>query len=346
MNRAKYLLVFLSGIILYIGLSLFWGENSFKNYSSLVEQKKAIVKHKVDLEDIYTELSLEVSALYNDKAIIAAYARKLDYVADGEKIIKINGLKPYQRTLYDTGSVVRYIPDDFLSEKIIKICSIIFSFCVFLLFFIWDIKNHNITFGKKKKLLLQEFLCMKCLKSDFDSIKKCADSLKNAQVVIIPTDTVYGFSAIVDDESKTKEKIQKIKGRGDEKPFIQLISSPEDIKKYTDDKIPSKLLDYWPGPLTIIVNDKRINSTTAFRCPADEWLRKIIKECNAPIYSTSVNRSGNPILETENEILAEFNDEVDLFVLDGDKINALPSTIVSVCDGNFKIIRQGCLKIY
>lgn len=198
---------------------------------------------------------------------------------------------------------------------------------------------------KKKKLLLQEFLCMKCLKSDFDSIKKCADSLKNAQVVIIPTDTVYGFSAIVDDESKTKEKIQKIKGRGDEKPFIQLISSPEDIKKYTDDEIPSNLLDYWPGPLTIIVNDKRINSTTAFRCPADEWLRKIIKECNAPIYSTSVNRSGNPILETENEILAEFNDEVDLFVLDGDKINALPSTIVSVCDGNFKIIRQGCLKI-
>lgn len=198
---------------------------------------------------------------------------------------------------------------------------------------------------KKKKLLLQEFLCMKCLKSDFDSIKKCADSLKNAQVVIIPTDTVYGFSAIVDDESKTKEKIQKIKGRGDEKPFIQLISSPEDIKKYTDDEIPSSLLDYWPGPLTIIVNDKRINSTTAFRCPADEWLRKIIKECNAPIYSTSVNRSGNPILETENEILAEFNDEVDLFVLDGDKINALPSTIVSVCDGNFKIIRQGCLKI-
>lgn len=198
---------------------------------------------------------------------------------------------------------------------------------------------------KKKKLLLQEFLCMKCLKSDFDSIKKCADSLKNAQVVIIPTDTVYGFSAIVDDDSKTKEKIQKIKGRGDEKPFIQLISSPEDIKKYTDDEIPSNLLDYWPGPLTIIVNDKRINSTTAFRCPADEWLRKIIKECNAPIYSTSVNRSGNPILETENEILAEFNDEVDLFVLDGDKINALPSTIVSVCDGNFKIIRQGCLKI-
>ena len=40
-----------------------------------------------------------------------------------------------------------------------------------------------------------------------------------------------------------------------------------------------------------------------------------------------------------------FTDEVDLFVLDGDKINALPSTIVSVCDGNFKIIRQGCLKI-
>lgn len=151
MNRAKYLLVFLSGIILYIGLSLFLGENSFKNLSSLVEQKKAIVKHKVDLEDIRTELSLEVAALNNDKAIIASYARKLDYVADGEKLIKINGLRPYQRTLYDTGSVVRYIPDEFLSEKIIKISSVVFSFIVFLILFLWDIKNQNITFGKKEE---------------------------------------------------------------------------------------------------------------------------------------------------------------------------------------------------
>ena len=47
------------------------------------------------------------------------------------------------------------------------------------------------------------------------------------------------------------------------------------------------------------------------------------------MYSTSVNRSGSPVLENESEIVKEFEDEVDLIVLDGNKNNALPSTIVS-----------------
>ena len=35
-------------------------------------------------------------------------------------------------------------------------------------------------------------------KSDISSINKTADILKNGGIVIIPTDTVYGFSGIVD----------------------------------------------------------------------------------------------------------------------------------------------------
>ena len=52
---------------------------------------------------------------------------------------------------------------------------------------------------------------MICRKSDDDSIQKCISSLKNGGVVIIPTDTVYGFSGIVD--GKTDSIIRKIKGR-------------------------------------------------------------------------------------------------------------------------------------
>ena len=73
--------------------------------------------------------------------------------------------------------------------------------------------------------------------------------------MIIPTDTVYGFSGIVDSSEhfNTDAIIRKIKGREEYKPFIQLIAAPEDIVKYTDDVVPKKLLDCWPGPLTIIV---------------------------------------------------------------------------------------------
>ncbi|MBQ7882237.1 MAG: L-threonylcarbamoyladenylate synthase, partial [Treponema sp.] len=137
------------------------------------------------------------------------------------------------------------------------------------------------------------------LKNDLSAIEKVCCSLLNGDVVIIPTDTVYGFSGLV---PFSKEKIQKIKGRDENKPFIQLIANPNDIFKYTNDDIPKKIFSLWPAPLTIIVNlkpelcNEKDFSTVAFRCPDDIWLRTIIERCGSPIYSTSVNRSGLPIL--------------------------------------------------
>lgn len=185
---------------------------------------------------------------------------------------------------------------------------------------------------------------MICHKSDANSIKLCVENLKNNGVVVIPTDTVYGFSGIVN--AITDSKIKAIKGRDENKPFIQLIAAPSDIYKYTSDKIPENLLSYWPGPLTIIVNDNRLHDkTTAFRCPGDKWLRDVIEECGFPLYSTSLNRSGNPVLENEEDIIPEFSKEVDLIVLDGNKNNALPSTIVSFSDGEVKVLRKGAVDI-
>ena len=71
-------------------------------------------------------------------------------------------------------------------------------------------------------------------KTDSDSAKQTADIMKKGGIVIIPTDTVYGFSGIVDSR-KTDAKIREIKGRAENKPLIQLIASPQDLSKYTDD---------------------------------------------------------------------------------------------------------------
>jgi len=191
---------------------------------------------------------------------------------------------------------------------------------------------------------------MICHKSDINSKDLVVQKLKENKVVIIPTDTVYGFSAVVfnDDNGKAvnAEKICNVKGRDENKPFIQLISSPSEIQNITNQKIPSNLLKFWPGPLTIIVKDKNNeNSTIAVRCPGDQWLRNVIKECGFPLYSTSVNLSGCPILETEEEILNTFSDKVDLIVLDGDKKNGIPSTIVKIEGESFSVLRQGSIKL-
>ena len=197
-------------------------------------------------------------------------------------------------------------------------------------------------------------------KNDQTSIETTADILKNGGIVIIPTDTVYGFSGIVDLNSsithyETDKKIRATKGRSETKPLIQLIAKPEDLRLYTDDDIPDSLLSKWPGALTIIVHIKKDSplaagsipetATVAFRCPGDAWLREIISRCKAPIFSTSVNRSGQPVLDTISEITKEFENEADLIIDDGDKKGALPSTLVSIENGQIKILRQGSVKL-
>ena len=197
-------------------------------------------------------------------------------------------------------------------------------------------------------------------KSDSSSASLVKEQLLAGKVVIIPTDTVYGFSGIVDKKNTgtktqpffTDNAIRQIKGRDEKKPLIQLIAEPTDIKLYTDDFIPEAVISKWPGSLTVIVNVKKENplyapfTTIAFRCPGDEWLRKIIASVNAPIFSTSVNRSGNPVLDSESEIVREFEKEVPLIVLDGDKKNALPSTLIRLDEkGNPVVLRQGSVHL-
>ncbi len=193
---------------------------------------------------------------------------------------------------------------------------------------------------------------MICRKCDKESAQIAVDYLRRGKVVVLPTDTVYGFSGIVDGRHysfHSYEKICAIKNREEGKNFIQLIASPEDVKKYTRDVIPSNLLEKWPGPLTIIVHTFAKDGnfeTTAFRCPGDAWLRDVISKCGAPIYSTSVNRSGEPVLDNIQQIKDEFGKEVELIIDDGDKKGGIPSTIVAIEEnGEVKLVRKGAVEI-
>jgi len=180
------------------------------------------------------------------------------------------------------------------------------------------------------------------------SEKIVAECILKGGVCVIPTDTVYGFSGIV---PWSKNKIQTIKGRDEGKSFIQLIADPNEIYNYTSLSIPSRLFSLWPGALTLVVpvsKGDNAGSTIAFRCPGDAWLRKVVELVGSPIYSTSVNRSGQPVMYKLQSICDEFLGEVDLIV-DGDKIiapDAKASTLVELTDdGQCKVLRQGSVTI-
>ena len=171
---------------------------------------------------------------------------------------------------------------------------------------------------------------MRLQKKNPNSAAYAASELKQSKIVIVPTDTIYGFSGLID---KTADAIARIKGRSEDKPFIALIAEPSDIYRYTDIKIPEHILNLWKG-----------RGTQAFRCPADAWLRNVISLAGDALYSTSVNRSGTPPLTDIGAICKEFEDSVSLIV-DGGELAGLPSTLVDLSTGMPKILRRGAAVI-
>lgn len=155
MKRGKYLITFFIGTLAYVLLSITVGQNSIRCYNQLEEQKRVISKQVTELETINSELYLEVNALKYDKAVIAAYARKLDYVSDGEKLVKITGLKRAQPPLYDAGTVIKHTDPTFLSEKSCKIISFFLGLMTLVIIFFYDLSQGNISFHRKERTIVK-----------------------------------------------------------------------------------------------------------------------------------------------------------------------------------------------
>jgi len=151
MKRAKYLFTIFSATLAYVLISVSVGQNSIRCFNQMEEQRRIISKQTDDIQNINSELKLELTALQFDKAVIAAYARKLDYVSEDEKLVKITGLKPSQTALYDTGTVVRHEEPEFLPEKYCKLIGIFFGMLTFIILFLYDVNVGNIVFDKNKK---------------------------------------------------------------------------------------------------------------------------------------------------------------------------------------------------
>lgn len=178
-------------------------------------------------------------------------------------------------------------------------------------------------------------------KDDPESVAVAARFLKERKTLILPTDTIYGFSGIAPD---TKSRIIAIKGRDEGKPFIELIPDRMFLAGRMTDEINPDLLALWPGAVTIIMNTAE-GTTTAFRCPGDPWLRKVLELTGACVYSTSVNRSGEKPLITIEDITREFENDVDLIVDAGNPVECKASTIVDATKGEYRIVRQGSVHI-
>ncbi len=163
------------------------------------------------------------------------------------------------------------------------------------------------------------------------------ESLTDGRVCITACDTIYGFVGRYPD---TEEKIRSIKGRDQNQPFLVLISEVSELLDLGIDNLEYPALSLWPGPYTFIFSTK-FSSTVACRIPEDYRLRSLISEVGQPLYSTSVNRTGQLAMNNPQEIDAEFGNEVALVEDSGIRLGKLPSTIIDLTCNPYRILRQG-----
>lgn len=188
-------------------------------------------------------------------------------------------------------------------------------------------------------------------KNDFLKLNK--EDLKG-KIVCFSTDTVFGVGALMNDVVAVK-KIYALKHRDFNKPLAILASKVEDILPYIDSfpKEVRELMDkYWPGALTIIFNknkntENKVNEefkTIGFRIPASSIALDILEKFG-PMATTSINLSGEAPLNDYKSIVDAFGDEIDYIIEDTEPSINVSSTVVDASTDNWKILREGSVKI-
>jgi len=165
--------------------------------------------------------------------------------------------------------------------------------------------------------------------------------LASGGVVIAPGDTMYG---LIGTAPRADARIRGIKGRGEDKPFLQLIGDAGWVARYSDERVPDRIAAYWPGPLTVVVR-VRTGGSTAFRVPDHGLLQRLLAALDAPLFSTSVNRAGAPPIATVAEMRRELEGEVDAIYDAGDQSPGAPSTLLDITRRPFVVLRQGAVRL-
>ena len=102
-----------------------------------------------------------------------------------------------------------------------------------------------------------------------NELNNVIEALKNNELVILPTETVYGLAANAFSDEACK-KIFIVKGRAQDNPLIVHVANKEMIYDITEkpNEIEEKLIDsFMPGSFTLILNKKKCicDTVTCFR---------------------------------------------------------------------------------
>lgn len=180
--------------------------------------------------------------------------------------------------------------------------------------------------------------------------KRIIREIKAGNLVIAPTDTVYGILA----DAENPVAVQQVfaaKQRANTKALIILVSDVRMLKRYVQslNALETAIVrKYFPSKLTILFR-KNANISDAVTCnskfigiriPNNITMRDIIREVGRPLIATSANVSGQHVITDPSKISPELLKYIT-YVEDGGVLDGGPSSIIKVVDDKVKVYREG-----
>jgi L-threonylcarbamoyladenylate synthase len=177
-------------------------------------------------------------------------------------------------------------------------------------------------------------------------------ALQNGELVVLPTDTVYGIAA----DAFSPQAVGRLlaaKGRGRDMPVPVLVGSWRTLDGLVDQLGPlaRRLVEaFWPGPLTLIVRSApslawdlgESRGTVAVRMPLHPVALQVLTQ-TGPLAVSSANRSGRPPAVEVGDAEEQLGDAVSVYLDAGPTGDPVPSTIVDLTGDHARVVREGAL---
>ena len=187
------------------------------------------------------------------------------------------------------------------------------------------------------------------------AVEAASLAVQRGELVVLPTDTVYGVAADAFDPAAVKALL-RAKGRGREMPPPVLVSTATTIDALAVN-VPGwarTLVErFWPGPLTLVCHQQGslqwdlgdTRGTVAIRMPDHDVAREIL-ERTGPLAVSSANTTGSPAATDADAAQRMLGEDVAVIVDAGASPGGEASTILDVTgSGRGRVLRRGALAL-
>ncbi len=183
-------------------------------------------------------------------------------------------------------------------------------------------------------------------------LSEAAAAVRRGELIVLPTDTVYGIGTRPDDPAATARLFEaKRRPRDLELPVLVATAAAARAVAAFDERAERLASALWPGPLTLVLPRSSGASgwhlggdplTVGVRVPHHPLALAVLAD-TGPLAVTSANLSGRPPAETCDELQALFGDRVEVFLCQEVPLEGVASTVLDLAHGPAIILRAGSL---